>query len=776
MEKATAGRFFLASLVLHCILLLILGTIGLGVAIIGDIQGPDTATASSQMFGDAAKQQPFERVADLRSLDAAPVPELIRQITTPQNVPSHNVAPVATVPVQTANILPATRDDFVPPRQPAPARPLDNLQRQTRADPTRLADIRPVPTELPPPGATAQERPLEGQQVDQPRQDSQAPPDPALQPPRSPNPVATNRLPAVDLNPAEPKPPQMRELVVTPVSPVLNRQPIRSVGAAALKEDVTLVTRKSTDNPNLLTPMGTNVAVDRPEPAAPGNEPAPSPGSLINLKADAFQPGIHEPPQRPETPSPLLKPLLDPLVRTSNRPGPGPVDTGLPPDQLALKGMESPREKPLTGSPLSLPRRTATPPALPVRTPNELAGPAVPDETRVSIGRLSDREVDAQPNVNPLTGGPLRRIAPTDHVARLNEEAPALNPFMLRRQDIRPEAVKRFGGTPESEAAVEHGLQWLATHQGRDGSWSLNKFHTNCQGHGRCSGGGNENSDAAATALALLPFLVAGHTHRTAGKYQQNVARGLKWFVEHQSKDGRLDSGGRQMYGHGLATIALCEAYGMTKDPALKEPAQKAVDFIVKAQHPRTGGWRYQPGDSGDTSVFGWQVMALKNGEAAGLTIPDKTWEGAKRWLASVEGNRPVGGLFGYTSPSPSSAMTAQGLLALQLMGIRRDDPRMQAGADYLLKHLPRRGSDSSYYWYHATQVMYHMQGKHWEAWNEKIRDLLVATQETKGGLAGSWDPVDSYEKAGGRIYSTSLRILMLEAYYRHMPLYQVRR
>ena len=117
--------------------------------------------------------------------------------------------------------------------------------------------------------------------------------------------------------------------------------------------------------------------------------------------------------------------------------------------------------------------------------------------------------------------------------------------------------------------------------------------------------------------------------------------------------------------------------------------------------------------------------------------------------------------------------MTAQGLLCLQYLGTRRDDPRMRAGTDYLLANLPKDNVDTSYYWYHATQVMYHTQGKHWKAWNDKLRDMLVSSQNTRGALAGSWKPTDYREKPGGRLYATALRLLMLEVYYRHLPLYQ---
>jgi hypothetical protein len=222
-----------------------------------------------------------------------------------------------------------------------------------------------------------------------------------------------------------------------------------------------------------------------------------------------------------------------------------------------------------------------------------------------------------------------------------------------------------------------------------------------------------------------------------------------------------------------MAAIALCEAYGMTQNAKLHGPAQKALDYIVKAQHPATGGWRYKPNQPADTSVVGWQMMALKSGEMAGLPAPPGAFQGIKRWLTSVEGNRPVGGQFGYQSANPTPAMTAQGLLCLQYLGARRDDPRMRAGADYLLKRLPRSGAETTYYWYHANQVMYHMQGKHWKAWNDKLRDLLVSTQEMRGNASGSWKPVDSREQPGGRVYATALRLLMLEVYYRHLPLYQ---
>src|SRR5204863_9750423 len=91
---------------------------------------------------------------------------------------------------------------------------------------------------------------------------------------------------------------------------------------------------------------------------------------------------------------------------------------------------------------------------------------------------------------------------------------------------------------------------------------------------------------------------------------------------------------GGDMYSHGLATIAMCEAYGLTSDPTLKASAQMALDYVVRAQHDG-GGWRYAPKQAGDTSVTGWQMMALKSGQMAGLSVPKNTLVQVGKYLDS---------------------------------------------------------------------------------------------------------------------------------------------
>jgi hypothetical protein len=333
------------------------------------------------------------------------------------------------------------------------------------------------------------------------------------------------------------------------------------------------------------------------------------------------------------------------------------------------------------------------------------------------------------------------------------------------------------GGNARSEAAVANGLEWLARHQSEDGHWSLDGFMNNrCN----CTGGGNVN-DIAGTAFGLLPLLGAGETHkgavgRSTGKYSRNVERGLRYLILKQNSEGYF---GGEMYAHGLATIAVCEAYALSRDTSLLKPAERALNFIAKAQDKRGGGWRYRPGQAGDTSVVGWQVMALKSGQLAGIKVSPAAFDGASKFLDSVAS--PDGASYGYDrAPEQTevfaSATTAVGLLSRQYLGWGPRRVELLAGVERI-KKTPVQKSPM-YYTYYAAQVMHHMGGNAWKAWNESTRDYLIQTQDMgntpkRTHQKGSWDSSkDRYHGPGGRLMMTSLCILTLEVYYRHLPLY----
>jgi hypothetical protein len=319
---------------------------------------------------------------------------------------------------------------------------------------------------------------------------------------------------------------------------------------------------------------------------------------------------------------------------------------------------------------------------------------------------------------------------------------------------------------------VAKGLEWIAQHQNIDGSWSLHNFQHAGECNGRCGNPGM-NSDTAGTALALLPFLGSGQTHLRGG-YNLPVARGLRWLMDHQKADGDLrGAGGGTMYAHGQATIALCEAYALTRSENLRVPSQKALDFIVAAQH-EGGGWRYQPGEPGDLSVVGWQMMALRSGQMAYLNVPPETFVKANQFLNSVQVSPRMGKYSYVPRGGPTPIMTAEGLLCRQYSGWRHNHPVLKNGVDELLKnHLPTANNVYMYYWYYGTQVMHHMGGDHWRGWNKALRDLLVSLQSNDGHEAGSWAPGGGHDPQGGRLYMTALAVCTLEVYYRHMPLYR---
>jgi hypothetical protein len=342
---------------------------------------------------------------------------------------------------------------------------------------------------------------------------------------------------------------------------------------------------------------------------------------------------------------------------------------------------------------------------------------------------------------------------------------PLAGTFYGRSGATREKALREGGGTGASEAAVARGLQWLARVQSADGRWKLD---------GNFPDRGNPN-DAAGTALGLLPFLAAGKTHR-GGKdnpYDKPIDKAIKYLISIQDK--KTGAFNRDMYAHGICTIAICEAFGLSQDYALKKPAQRAIDFIVSAQHS-AGGWRYQPGQAGDTSVTGWQVMALKSGLMAGLDVPAATIRKAQNYLDGVLEAATEG--YDYIGTSAKPTTSAVGLLCRQyLQGWGPQNLRMIKGIDNWIKpNYPKPERKDIYYYYYATQVMHHFGGTDWKAWNDKMRDLLVKTQDkTQGNLAtlGSWSPAgDTWGKTGGRLMQTSLSLLTLEVYYRYLPLY----
>jgi hypothetical protein len=363
--------------------------------------------------------------------------------------------------------------------------------------------------------------------------------------------------------------------------------------------------------------------------------------------------------------------------------------------------------------------------------------------------------------------------------------------FGSRGTGSRKAMLGSGGGTRQSERAVAAGLNWIARHQSPNGSWSFSAIHARCKARDEscylkdkdkkkvAANIGDRSS--AATAMALLPFFAAGQTHESRGKYKNSIYAGVAYLVKNQKKDGDLRGGGGSMYDHGLATIALCECYGMSGDKAVKQAAQAAIMFISASQDPKGGGWRYAPKEAGDTSAVGWQLMGLKSGQMAYLNTDPEVFARAKGFMKTVASGTPgalgFGGMFTYVpGGGPTPCLTAVGLLCCQYMGITRTDPAMVEGTALIMQNQPDPKGPNYYYWYYATQVMHNQPGPDWDTWNRKMRRTLIDTQcKEDCCAAGSWDPAaDPWGATAGRLYSTSLATLTLEVYYRYLPLYKL--
>ena len=341
----------------------------------------------------------------------------------------------------------------------------------------------------------------------------------------------------------------------------------------------------------------------------------------------------------------------------------------------------------------------------------------------------------------------------------------------------RIKIAQRFGGSLSTEAAVESALDWLAQNQDEDGRWDASNHGAGREAriHGHDRGGAGASADTGITALALLALLGNGETH-LQGKHRVAIQHGLEFLLREQAADGALAGEAElyaRMYCHAIATLAISEAYALSGDKRLRPGVAKAIEYTLRAQHSG-GGWRYRPGDGdpGDTSLFGWQVMALKSADLAGLPIPADHRARLATFLRGVS-TGPQRGLASYRAGgAPSRTMTAEAQVCRVFLALENNDAAQNEAAEYLLEEPPRAGAANYYYWYYGTLAMFQRQGKDWNQWNEAMQRQLLSRQRHDGPQAGSWDADNLWGNYGGRVFSTSLAALSLEVYYRYLPLY----
>lgn len=299
----------------------------------------------------------------------------------------------------------------------------------------------------------------------------------------------------------------------------------------------------------------------------------------------------------------------------------------------------------------------------------------------------------------------------------------------------------------EVQRAVTRGLDHLAKTQLPDGSWP-----------------DNYGKSPAVVGLALMAFLAHGEVPGR-GKYRDTMDRAIDYILGSAQPNGLIARMGSQpMYNHGFSTLALSEAYGMSKRKDLERALLLAVRLIERVQNEE-GGWRYQPRPAdADITVTACQLMALRAAKNAGVNVRSIV---IRRGLDYIKACASRDGGFGYQPGGSSNKPRAGiGILMLQLLG-ESDSPLVQKGADYLVQRPPQAGENYFYYGlYYCSQAMFQRGGEPWQLWRKGMLDAVLPIQEEDGG----WPARGS---SGGKTYATAMAILALEVEWKLLPIYQ---
>ena len=336
----------------------------------------------------------------------------------------------------------------------------------------------------------------------------------------------------------------------------------------------------------------------------------------------------------------------------------------------------------------------------------------------------------------------------------------------------QPPAAEEWEITPQSEAAIEKGLAFLAKTQGAAGNWGIN--------------------DLGLVATGALAFMAAGHTPGD-GEYGATVERALDYVIANAKPSGLLNMSipKRDMYNHGLATFVLGQAYGMTNDRTVGAALDKALRLIVQTQGP-IGSWDYEarPAD-GDLSLCVMQAKALRSATDSGFEIPRKTIEKAIERVRSMyqpkHGVRNQGeaklregpGQFTYTlGNGPTPAMAAAGVVCLQEFG-KYDDWRIAKSMERVTGEIARAKLPSkpgsgelpfdAYTLNYIGQSLYQVGGQGWQDHYPKLRDAIVKGQRPDG----AWVAGKYVDGLAGEVYGTAVAVFVLAIPNRYLPILQ---
>ena len=308
-----------------------------------------------------------------------------------------------------------------------------------------------------------------------------------------------------------------------------------------------------------------------------------------------------------------------------------------------------------------------------------------------------------------------------------------------------------------TEQIITGGLRWLASKQQANGSWSA-------------SDGRRDEHAVAMTAYVLLAYMAAGNLPEQ-GEFARVVKGGTDFLLDGIGPDGQFRGvdGGKYMYNHGIASIALAELYGETRNPAMREKLQRVIQLIITSQSDKgqhRGGWRYQPrpGDS-DVSVTVLQVVALRAAKNGGIAVPQQTIDDAVDYVKRCSVGNTGGFAYQAGSGAPGYARTAAAIYSLQVCGLY-DDPLISKGSAFLFAQKSER-KHWTYGSNYAGPAQYMIGGETWQNWYAHMKQTLIPGA-VRTGESYHWN-----DNEVGAVYATACYTSILAMPWHYVPLYQ---
>lgn len=357
----------------------------------------------------------------------------------------------------------------------------------------------------------------------------------------------------------------------------------------------------------------------------------------------------------------------------------------------------------------------------------------------------------------------------------------ALLALLAPDEDTSPQTVQDPAPVPATwsepptgevlRQTLEDGLAFLARRQAETANGAFPLDDVNPSMH----------APIGVTALGTLAFMAAGNLPGR-GPYGREVQRAIEYLIDHTNLApesglyGYISSTGDKVsktHGHGFATLALAQAYGMSpRSERLERALRAAVSRIEKSQGSE-GGWEYSPLPiaAHEGSVTICMVQALRAARNVGIKVDGTVIGRAEDYIVRLQ--KPDG-TFRYTldDPRSSTALTAAAISTLNATG-KYDTNVIQNAVDAIWSRLSQAEdadhagkSDFPYYErLYLAQAFWQLSDRsNFERWFTAERERLVTGQKSDG----SWRSVRY-----GSCYGTAVNCLVLAIPEGVLPIFQ---